>query len=164
MPVTYIRRGLLASGFEFRCVLAVLLLLSLPVLKDSIASGSVLQSEVTDSLTENLCTRFSHHATRITEEEQERVESECKENQNKLSTVLSWIFHDMLYIKGLFHPKMKISPCFTRSQSIIYDFLLSDESKQSYIKNCPGPSKRYNGDKRVVFIQSRSREIKFAHL
>ncbi len=133
MPVTYIRRALLASGFEFRCVLAVLLLLSLPVLKDSIASGSVLQSEVTDSLTENLCTRFSHHATRITEEEQERVESECKGNQNKLSTVMSWIFHDIVNIKGLFPPKMKISPCFTRSQSIIYDFL-SDESKQSYIK------------------------------
>ncbi len=49
--------------------------------------------------------------------------------------------------KGLVHPKMKISLCFTPSQSIlgIYDFLLSDESNWSYIKNCPGPSKPYNG-------------------
>ncbi len=79
MPVTYIRRALFESGFEFRCVLTVLLLLSLPLLKDSVASGSVLQSEVTDSLTKHLCTRFSHHGPRITEEEQERVESKCKE-------------------------------------------------------------------------------------
>ncbi len=34
---------------------------------------------------------------------------------------------------------MKISLCFTHPQSIlgVYDFLLSDESKRSYIKNCP---------------------------
>ncbi len=29
---------------------------------------------------------------------------------------------------------MKISPCFTHPQAIVYDFLLSDESNQSYIK------------------------------
>ncbi len=47
-------------------------------------------------------------------------------------------------IKGLIHPKMKITPCFTHPQGIlgVYDFLLSDESNQSYIKNCPGSSKR----------------------
>ncbi len=40
--------------------------------------------------------------------------------------------------QGLVHPKMKISPCFTRPQGIgVYDFLLSDESHRSYIENCP---------------------------
>ncbi len=38
------------------------------------------------------------------------------------------------YIKGLVQPKIKISPCFTHPQAIVYDFLLSDESNQSYIK------------------------------
>ncbi len=45
--------------------------------------------------------------------------------------------------KRLVHPqKMKISLCFTRPRSIlgVCDFLLSDESNRSYIKNCPGPS------------------------
>ncbi len=51
---------------------------------------------------------------------------------------------------------MKISLCFTHPQSIlgVYDFLLSDESNLSYIKNCPGPSKRYSGGKRVLFVNS----------
>ncbi len=51
---------------------------------------------------------------------------------------------------------MKISLCFTHPQSIlgVYDFLLSDESNRSYIKNCPGPSKPYNGGKRVLFVNS----------
>ncbi len=42
---------------------------------------------------------------------------------------------------------MKISLCFTHPQSIlgVYDFILSDESNQSYINNGPGPSKPYNG-------------------
>ncbi|XP_058647536.1 inter-alpha-trypsin inhibitor heavy chain H3-like isoform X3 [Onychostoma macrolepis] len=44
-------------------------------------------------------------------------------------------------LKVLVHLKMKISLCFTHSQSIlgVYDFLLLDESNWSYIKNCPGP-------------------------
>ncbi len=42
----------------------------------------------------------------------------------------------MQAVKGLVHPKMKISPCFTHPQGIlgVYDFLLSDESNRSYIK------------------------------
>ncbi len=49
-------------------------------------------------------------------------------------------------LKGLVHPKMKISPCFTHPQGIlgVYDFLLSDESNRSYIQNCPGSFKLYN--------------------
>ncbi len=44
-------------------------------------------------------------------------------------------------VKGLVHPKMKICLFFTHPQSIIgvYDFLLSDESNRSNIKNCPAP-------------------------
>ncbi len=51
---------------------------------------------------------------------------------------------------------MKISLCFTHPQCIlgVCDFLLLDESNQSYIKNCPGPSKPYNGDKQVFFVNS----------
>ncbi len=54
---------------------------------------------------------------------------------------------------------MKIS--FTHPQSIlcVHDFLLSDESNQSYIKNCPGSSKPYNGDKRVFAVYS-SEDVK----
>ncbi len=39
------------------------------------------------------------------------------------------------------HPPQKISPCFTHPQSIlgVYDYLLSDESNQSYIKNWVHP-------------------------
>ncbi len=49
-----------------------------------------------------------------------------------------------MYVKGLVHPKMKISPWFTHPRGIlgVYDFLLSDESNLSYIKNGPGSSKR----------------------
>ncbi len=41
-------------------------------------------------------------------------------------------------IKGLVHPKMKISMWFTHFQAIlgVYDFLLSDESIRGYITNC----------------------------
>ncbi len=51
-------------------------------------------------------------------------------------------------LKGLVHPKMKINLCFTHPRSIlgVYDFLLSDKSNRSYIKNCPSTSKHYNGD------------------
>ncbi len=39
-------------------------------------------------------------------------------------------------ILGLVHPKMKITPWFTHSQSIlgVFDFLHSDENNLSYIK------------------------------
>ncbi len=59
-------------------------------------------------------------------------------------------------LKGLVHPKRKISLCFTHPQSIlgVCDFLLSDESNRSYIKNCPGPSKPFNGGERVFVVNS----------
>ncbi len=59
------------------------------------------------------------------------------------------------------HLKMKISLCFTHPQSIlgVYDFLLSDESNLSYIKNGPGRSKPFNGGKRV-FVVNRSEDVK----
>ncbi len=46
---------------------------------------------------------------------------------------------------------MKMILFFIHPQSIlgVYDFLLSDESNRSYIKNCADSSKPYNGDKRV---------------
>ncbi len=49
-------------------------------------------------------------------------------------------------VKGIVHPKMKISPWFTHPQAIlgVYDFHLSDEYNRSYIKKCPGSSKLYN--------------------
>ncbi len=61
-----------------------------------------------------------------------------------------------LNIKGLVHPKMKISLCFIYPQSIlgVYDFLLSDASNQSYIKNCPGTSMLYNCSRRVFLFNS----------
>ncbi len=45
-------------------------------------------------------------------------------------------------LKGLVHPKINITPCFTHPQGLlgVYDFLLSDESNWSHIKNCPGTS------------------------
>jgi len=50
-------------------------------------------------------------------------------------------------IKGLVHPKMKSSPCFTHPQGIlgVCDFLLSDESYRSCINYYPCSSKHYNG-------------------
>ncbi len=42
----------------------------------------------------------------------------------------------LCFIKGLVHPKSILG---------VDDFLLSDEYNRSYIKNCPGPSKPYNG-------------------
>ncbi len=49
-------------------------------------------------------------------------------------------------LKGLVHPKMKNSPCFTHFRGIlgVYDFLLSDEFKKNYIQNCSGSFKLYN--------------------
>ncbi len=48
--------------------------------------------------------------------------------------------------KGLVYPKMKMILLFTHPQAIlgVHDFLLSDESNRSYIKNCPGSSKLYH--------------------
>ncbi len=66
----------------------------------------------------------------------------------------------------LLHPKMKISPCFTHPQGIlgVYDFLLSNESSQSYIKNCPWSSKLYNDSKWVIFFNSpKEGQIKRMH-
>ncbi len=68
-------------------------------------------------------------------------------------------------IKGLVHPKMKISLCFTHPRGIlgVYDFLLSDKSYQSYIKNVPGYSKRYHCSQQVSVQLSTSCQIKCAH-
>ncbi len=67
----------------------------------------------------------------------------------------------LVIFKGLVHPKMKIILCFTHPWGIlsVCDFLLSDESNWSYIKNCPGPSKPYNGTKRVL-AGSCSKDLK----
>ncbi len=42
---------------------------------------------------------------------------------------------ELILFEGLVHPKLK-GPCFTHPQGIlgVYDFLLSDEYNQSYIK------------------------------
>ncbi len=44
--------------------------------------------------------------------------------------------HSKNTFKGLVHPKIKISPCFTHPQSIlgVYDFLLSDKSNRVILK------------------------------
>ncbi len=59
-------------------------------------------------------------------------------------------------VKGLVHPKMKMILLFTHPQAIlgVYDFLLSDKSNQSYIKNCPGSSKLYHCSQRVFLLHS----------
>ncbi len=48
---------------------------------------------------------------------------------------------------------MKITTWFTHLQAIqgAYDFLLSDEYNQRYIKKCRGSSKHYNGSEWVIF-------------
>ncbi len=55
-----------------------------------------------------------------------------------------WLF--IYLVKGLVHPKILISLCFTLPRGIlgVYDFLLSDESNQNYIKHFPGTSKLYS--------------------
>ncbi len=62
---------------------------------------------------------------------------------------------------------MKISLCFTHPRGIlgVYDFLLSDESNRSYIKNYPGSSKLYNGMGGCFFFfqKSKTRQIKRIH-
>ncbi len=47
-----------------------------------------------------------------------------------------------------------MSLCFTQPQSVpgVCDFLLSDKSNLSYIKNGPGPSKPYNDDTLFVNV------------
>ncbi len=53
--------------------------------------------------------------------------------------------NENITFKGLVHPKIKISPCFTHPQCIlgIYDFLLLNESNWSNKKNCLGFFKLY---------------------
>ncbi len=55
--------------------------------------------------------------------------------------IFKFIKNPEMFLKGLVYPKMKISLCFTPLRSIldVCDFLLSDETNLSYIKNCPGP-------------------------
>ncbi len=49
-----------------------------------------------------------------------------------------------------------MSLLFTHPQGILggYDFLLSDKYNQSYIKNCPGYSKRYHCSGQVFLFDS----------
>ncbi len=56
-------------------------------------------------------------------------------NQNQYYSIKSMYWYTE--IKGLVHPKMKIASWFTHPQAIlgVYDFVLSDEYNQSYIKN-----------------------------
>ncbi len=52
----------------------------------------------------------------------------------------------VILIKGIVHPKIKMTPWFTHPQAIsVYDFLLSDECNLSCITKCLGSSKLYNG-------------------
>ncbi len=69
--------------------------------------------------------------------------------------------HQFTTIKGLVHSKMKSRLCFTHLRIIlgVYDFLLSDESNLCYIKNGPGPSKPFHGDK-LVFTGFSSEDMK----
>ncbi len=68
--------------------------------------------------------------------------------------VFDLVIFNQNIIKGLLHPKMKISLCFPHSQGIlgVYDFLLSDKSNQSYIKNCPGYSTHCHCSRRVFLF------------
>ncbi len=62
-----------------------------------------------------------------------------------------------IIVKGLGHLKMKISLWFTHPRGIlgVYDFLLSDKSNRSYIKNCPGYSKLYHCSGSVFLFNSQ---------
>ncbi len=57
---------------------------------------------------------------------------------------------------------MKISPCLTHPQGIlgVYDLILSDESNQSYIKNCPCSAKLHNGSGWVFLFNSPKKSNK----
>ncbi len=63
--------------------------------------------------------------------------------------------------KGLVHPKMKISPYFTRPQSNlgVYDLPLSDESNRVILKNFPCSPKCLNGSS-VSVQQSTSNKAR----
>ncbi len=67
----------------------------------------------------------------------------------------------LIIIKGEVHPNMKITPCFTHRKTIpgVYDFLLSDEYNQSYIKKCPGCSELNNGSEWGLRIWSRAVQL-----
>jgi len=63
---------------------------------------------------------------------------------------MSFYFHNVMplsTLKGIVHPKMKITPWFTHPEAIlhVYDILLSDVYNLGYIKKCPGSSKFDNG-------------------
>ncbi len=55
-------------------------------------------------------------------------------------------------IKAVIHTKMKFTLWFAQALLGVFDFLLSDESNQSYIKTCPGSSKLYNGSEWMLFF------------
>ncbi len=84
---------------------------------------------------------------------------QCKILKSKIILFYFIIFKNN--IKGLVHPKMKISLLFTHPWGIlgVYDFLLSDESNWSYIKNCPGSSKLYHCSG-WVFLFNSPKQVK----
>ncbi len=96
----------------------------------------------------------------VTEEEEERCHPPLTEPP-QVRKIYCSDKRSTLNIKGLVHPKMKISLCFTHLRGIlgVYDFLLSDESNRSYIKNCPGSSKRYHCS-RWVFLFNSPKDVK----
>ncbi len=57
--------------------------------------------------------------------------------------------------KGLVHSKMKYPVIYPQAILGIYDFLLSDESNQSYIKKCSGSSNLYQLE-RVLLLHSET--------
>ncbi len=66
--------------------------------------------------------------------------------------------------KGLVHPKMKISPCFTHPQGICIRLFLSDESNLSYITNCSFSFKLFKWHWAGVSVpQSKRSQIKRIH-
>ncbi len=78
---------------------------------------------------------------------------------NKLNIVLK--NNNVSTFKGLVHPKMEISLCITHPLGIlgVYDFLLSDESSWSYIKNGPAYPKCYHCSQ-PVFLLNNPQDVK----
>ncbi len=83
------------------------------------------------------CQMFSKETPRSLEQQLQENRSYCLLRFPLMSNPLSLKQVLLDCFKGLVHPKMKISPWFTHPQGIlgVYDFLLSDKSIRSYIKN-----------------------------
>ncbi len=74
----------------------------------------------------------------------------------------AYFFMNTWPIKGIDHPKMKMTPWFTHPQAIVnaYDFLLSEKKhNQSYINKYPGSSRLYNGSEWLPWLWSSKKCI-----